>query len=791
MIKDGFNDIKITNDSQTKGVEFGPTQKTEFSEQGETQLHRSAYNPNLVKKANTTTNIETTTTAEAIAPASEATVIASSTTASTIAATTTSIAVVASTVAVTAISVVTGISISLHDYQFQFNSFLVTSDSLTYELLVVDNKNRPDDRPYEQYEEGYYPDEHLDEEDYKEPLTLRVYNNDYDYSIGVWLDYPNYGSFSNLKLHESYHIVLSENRYGGEILFDEEFVTQENAGVTSFYVSGQANSKDNTIELYVDYIDEINALSDFTLTIKNDDKELAIPFETKYGWQTVSLGDNEIEYSKTYDYTFSYRNNGDVYEYSSGTVTFYDTFSGESTFREMIWDKTANFKEHTFDIQLDYVDDYDAYDQFVLSFFMEDSGLEIAIPLYKTTDVQTIETDLYDISLSNTYSYELSCLYYGEQTILDSGEVAFTDNSGAVVQFNGLIFNETANFDKRTFDLQLDYQDDLDYLYGFKFTLTDLETSESMEFNLNKTTDVQTFDVSETLNSGAETETIYRIDVVEHQMMYSFEYWNMDQQIIVESGKEFKFKNSLVSTFIDFESPYDFVSNTNDGPFMLPVKFVFDDAAHVYNDFNVVIMVDDEQAGHLVFEEQNAQPYWQYGTYVADNEMFSAEDLTETLQEIKVIISTILPETEENPEGEVTVWSQPATFTLNEKTEVYDATVVNNKIYYGMFEINVLPVYAGAPDNIECQLIIECQTGNTYTCNLFLQEKMVYCNALLTECEEGFNEEEFGNDFAEPVKISLRYCTLSYETGDVTGDPIKSDYQTLVLYDSFKFELSA
>ena len=106
-----------------------------------------------------------------------------------------------------------------------------------------------------------------------------------------------------------------------------------------------------------------------------------------------------------------------------------------------------------------------------------------------------------------------------------------------------------------------------------------------------------------------------------------------------------------------------------------------------------------------------------------------------------------------------------------------------------MYEIDVLPVFGGGPDEFECQLIIECQTGNKYTCNLFLQEKMLYCNVLLTECEEGFNEEEFTNDFTEPVKISLRYCTLTYDSD--LDDYVKSDYTTIVLHDSFKFELSA
>ncbi len=784
MIKDEFNNVEVKNESAIEKAEFGRTQKTEFSEQGKVENH-SSKKPSLPKESTSVSETSVTTAAPTV------TTVASSATASSIAATSTSVVVVATTVAVTAISVVTGISVSLHDYEYKFNSFLVTSDSLSYELLIIDNKNRPDDRPYEEYEE--YPSyDHPSEKEYKEPFTIRVYNTDYDYSLSAWLDEPNYGTFTGLKFNEKYRIVLSENRYGGEVLFDEEFTTKKGAGITDFYISSGYNSHTQTIETYVNYVDELDALSDFTLNLTDGSNKLTLPLNKQNGWQTLDIGDFEINTSSEYDYTFTYKYNEEVKEHTSGKVVFYDTFSGESKFNGFIFDKTANFINKTFDVQLDFVDDYDVYDNFVLSFFMDDSALDISIPLEKTTDVQTINAEDNDIALSNTYTYQLTCLYNGETMILDSGEVTFIDNSGAIVEFNGLIFDKTANFDNRTFDVKLDYRDDLDYLYGFEFTLEDLETKQSKTFNLEKTDEVQTLSVNETSGTNEYDEPIYLIDVVEHEMQYSFKYWNVDQEIIVVDQEIFNFKNSLVSQFFDIDTTYDFVSETSDGPFMLPIKFDYDDAAHIYSDFMVTFTVEDEEVGYLMFEGSSVQKYWQYGTYQAVDDLMMAEDLTETSSPVMMNISALVPETDENPTGLMHLMSKEVNLTMNTTKAIYGATVVNDYIYYGSYEITILPIYSGPSDEIECTLIIETATGKTYTCNVNLDEKGLYTNVLLTECEN-FNEEEFGQDFEEPVKLSLKYCTLTYDDNGTStmSEPIKSEYYTLVLYDSFKFNLSA
>ena len=716
MRNDEFNKVEITNEKQLRGIEFGKTQKFETTSQKENKSPKGELNEKYVGKTirkQTEVNVQYTNKTTVSSHGSAT--VTSSTTATSVAATTASVATAASVVAVTAIAVGTGISVALHDYQYNFNSFVVSSDSLSYELYVTDlNNKRPDGRRYEEYkaeeeenrEDLVTEDEVPEEEKTKEelpdeepPLTLRVYNDNYSYSIPTYLELVNKGSFANLEPDQMYHVSLTENRFGGETIFDKAFRTQKE--------------------------------------------------ETRV-----------------------------------------------SEFKEFVFDKTANFMTRRFDVRLDYVDDFDAYSDFVLSFIYifdepvsseeESEGFTVDIPLKKTTEVQTVDLDGYEVSLDESYKYRLTCNYYGEKKTLDEGSVTFTDISGAVTEFHELIFDKTANFDTRAFKVQLDYQDDLYYMYGFEFTLTDLETEVERAFSLIPTTDVQEIAVDEISGYDDDNEPIYAIDVVNHRMKYSFKYMIKNEEFIVVQDEEFKFKNSLVSTFYGIETPYDFIAELTDGPFYLPIKFNFDDAAHVYQGFMVTIIVDDAEAGYLMFEGDTVTHHdWMYGSFYGPNgtPVNPAQFVGSNIQ-IKVAASMLNVDAEENGGPDIIeqdlYMEDHVTFTVNQNKEIYGARIVYNTIYMGSIEIPVSPVYSGEPDDYEVQIIFECQSGNTYTCNLDLPNRGNYTYVLVRECEEGFSDEQASADFAYPVKVSMKYRLIG-----------QTDYTTMVLYESFVFELSA
>ena len=705
MRNDEFNNIVITNEKQVSGLEFGKTQKTETSSQKENKLPEGELNEKYVGKTirkQTEVNVQYANKATAPAHGSTTVTTTSATTASSVAATSASVVTAASVVAVTAIAVGTGISVTLHDYDYKINSFEIGSNYLVCDLFIMDNK-RPDDEPYERYWYGEEMDRETEEDDSSKkeeerPFVLRVYNDVYECSYEAKLGLCEW-YFDELEPDQKYHIALSEKRFGGETLFDEVFRTKKE--------------------------------------------------ETRV-----------------------------------------------SEFREFVFDKTANFINRTFDVQLDFVDDYDLYSDFVLTFIYmfdepissdhpEEEGHRIDIPLEKTTEVQTIDLDGIEISLSESYKYRLSCKYDGEEKVLDEGEVTFTDISGAVTEFHELIFDKTANFDTRTFEVQLDYQDDLYYMYGFEFTLTDLETEQERTYYLLQTTDVQEIAVDEISGYDDDNMPIYPIDIVNHRMKYSFKYMIQDEEHIVVEGEEFKFKNSLVSTFSGIETPYDFVSDLTDGPFYLPIKFNFDDAAHVYQGFMVTIIVDDAEAGYLMFEGDTVTHDWMYGSFYGPNGTpVNPEQFTGSNIQIKVSASVLNVDAEENGGPDIIeqdlYMEDHVTFTVNQNKEIYGARIVYNTIYMGSIEIPVSPVYSGEPDDYEVQIIFECQSGNTYTCNFDLPNRGNYTYVIIRECEEGFTDEQASADFAYPVKVSMKYRLTN-----------ATDYTTMVLYESFVFELSA
>ena len=222
MRNDEFNKIEITNDKQVSGVEFGKTQKIEFTPQKDNTVPEGDLNEKYIGKTikkKTEVNVEYMNKTPIHG---SSTVVSSSTTATNAASAVASVATAASVVAVTVVAVGTGISVALHNYQYNFNDFVVTSNSLSYELFVKDlnNEKRPDDEPYEEYDK---PREESSEES-NAPLKLRVYNEYYDFSIPTYLDY-NWGEFNNLKPEETGKNAI-EN--GGWIINNEEKVECNN-----------------------------------------------------------------------------------------------------------------------------------------------------------------------------------------------------------------------------------------------------------------------------------------------------------------------------------------------------------------------------------------------------------------------------------------------------------------------------------------------------------------------------------------------------------------------------------
>ena len=514
MIRDEFNQIEVTNDKQLLRSEFGKTQKVEFSSQNENKLPEGDLNEKYVGK---TIRKETEVNVDYInkVPSHGAqTVVTSTGTATTAAAATAGTAVAASTVAVVAIATVTGISVAIHDYKYEFKSLIISSNELRYELYVYDANLKDDE--YLSFEDQ----DQTREEEYDEitsaPFKLRVYNNNYDASQYLWDRSTNMGTFDYLVLGDTYNIVLSENRYGGEEIYKDTFVTYVNSSIVDFTVYPYTDYVEGTFDYNLDYVDDNDSISDITLEFYPldfpEETVAAFAIEKEKGYKTISaLDDNGgqiVDLNSEWGYRVSYIQNNEKKTFKEDKVAFEDYAGRKSVFNDFIFDKTANFIDNSITVTLDYVDSLGWFEDFKLtitSMFVDDIGSQGGqddyysqeISLAATNEPQTIVLNEYEIYVRDSnfkYTYSLSCLYQGQLTVLkeETEPFSFSDTSGGKSEFNGLIFDKKADFVNNTFKVRLDYVDDFNSFYGFTFHLLPEGVNAQYDFSLDPTTEEQT-----------------------------------------------------------------------------------------------------------------------------------------------------------------------------------------------------------------------------------------------------------------------------------------------------------
>ena len=603
MIRDEYNQTEVKNDQQTFKVEFGKTQKLEFSSQKDNKLPDGDLNEKYVGKTIKKTTEVNVDYVNKVPVHGTQTVVTSSASASAsaAAATASSVVAVASTVAITAVAVATGISVAIHDYQYKFSSLIISSNELRYELFVCDKKD--EDSEYLSYDDTLEIEPRQLEGSEKEtaPFTLRVYNDNYDSKQSIWLKEYNSGVFDHLELGDSYTIVLSENRYGGEVVFKDTFTTFANSSFIDFEIPGSADIEKSTFDVYVDFVDDKDLYSDFKVEFYDpnfmDETYATVSLEKQRGYQTVSVLNEDnypmIELDQEWAYKFSYVEDGNEVNFKEGKAKFSDAQGRESKFNEFVFDKTANYVNNTIEVRLDYADSFNWFTAFTFKltpysqdgeeYFARD---EIEIPLDVTTESQIIEMETYDISVREEFyrfTYVLEGVYRGETMVFasESELFSFTDNSNGVSEFYGFVFDKTANFLSKTFDVQLNYRDDYYYYYGFKLTLLPQGVNAQYEFTLLEENTVQTLKVD-------ESDTNYYLFSFDYEFTYTLTaYYKYDEVTLDSSDTPFKFTDISggKSEFdhIVFDGTYDMGSGE------VPVQLVYQDDFNYFTKFTLTL----------------------------------------------------------------------------------------------------------------------------------------------------------------------------------------------------------
>ena len=528
MRDDEFTNSKSNNESFIAKSEYGNVQDSEFSDSGEMHLHKAAYDASLMKQqSNGSTespSVEISSAGGASgatgAASSSGTVVSSTVSATSAAAATTGVIVIASSVAVASLGVLTGISVALHDYDFKINSFIISSNQLNYNLTIIDKEMSDDDL------EHYYDQQDMEEGKEKMPFVIRIFNNNYDSSQELFY-FEQSGVFTNLNLGDKYNLVVSENRFGGQIIYEDTFITYVNSAFMDFEFYGLSNFEDGTFQVYMDFVDEKDVLDNFTISLYYPDapEKTVASFELEEvsGTQNVSfLNENQqpvIDLTEEYGYTFSYTNDGSPVEYRSGTVSFFDMYGRSTQFNKFIYDKTVNFLDSTMEVTIDYIDYFNWYDNFVLTltahYGLDEQGNATTadtweedreISLIATNQPQTINLMEQDINYEDAlFTYVLTADYRGTNIELDREDTPFkvTDNSGAVSEFYGLEFNKTMSWKDYTMTFRLDYVDEFGYYDNFIVHMTQIYDAgeqtytDNFDIPLDSTDETQIIDVSE------------------------------------------------------------------------------------------------------------------------------------------------------------------------------------------------------------------------------------------------------------------------------------------------------
>ena len=408
------------------------------------------------------------------------------------------------------------------------------------------------------------------------------------------------------------------------------------------------------------------------------------------------------------------------------------------------------------EVILDFVDDLDQYSDFKLV-LMDDELPDEIIETYlldETTDTQTISLGSdSSLNLNRTIRYRFTYVTNGEELTIKEDTINFEDNSGAIEEFTGVIFDKTINFIDKTFNVAVEYTDELGYFSAFTFILEDLdETSNPVEFLMSNDEQTLTIDVDHEIN-------------IEHHLHYSFRYYDerVGEEVTID-GEDFYFENNAFT----FESSLDFTHDASDPTggtgsdigdsepvYMLPAKLTFDSRYEDLNGLEVQLLDENNEAlGWLACVDDPSDSRWHY--YIFNS--YSGDSIDVVMNKAVTIEVTILNSEEER----LTIYHKTVNFTKDETTQIFDLFIDEPNVIAGDYLLMYRPIYSGnSEDIIDPELVIET-SDKTYTYSIFLNGLNGSDTiALSNPIEMNFDETTVDDEFSSPVKISVIYHTSS------------------------------
>lgn len=449
MKNDEFNYIKVTNDQEIYGKEYGKTTSSEYFSQSENKTVKDELNEN--KEQNTENqkeeerlenkrresetqkseqNTEATSSGSSSGSSSSGSsngVSGGAASASAGAATAApAIAVAASTVAVAAVAISIGMPVVANNGAIVELASLVANDSSVHYSLVLKNTELDNFSAYVESRSG----------DYLSRQQIKPGDNE--------------GDFEGLSPDVEYRFVVKEDGDLGRVLTYEIFTTEGvnpgpepeptyDAVINTYEFSRTLDEDFNTV-ITLEYEDESNMLSDFELYLRDEisyeryqdykeqeeqgltpsqpSKDIVydhtFPIEKKNGEQILSLMDEEfyVDIYTPYYYELRYTKNGNKIIHSS------DEFNFESPSSDgKVNGITSDFgltPSNLFKLTLDYENiDFDLYLELSMDNPRGEERLTGHVPLELTTEEQVVNLNLIDNPMmsdwiSTDYIYNIS-----------------------------------------------------------------------------------------------------------------------------------------------------------------------------------------------------------------------------------------------------------------------------------------------------------------------------------------------------------------------------------------------
>lgn len=335
------------------------------------------------------------------------------------------------------------------------------------------------------------------------------------------------GNTSNIVLEDtafSYTLTYKERGETKSVESEQPMVFEDVSGAVQEFrgitIHENANFIEKCFYVTLDFDNDYLHFSNFTLMLSCQNQPMmTFDLRATTEKQTIYLKDATIEgghpsdelletliLDETFGYVLTYLNKGDLVQVDSqNPVTFYDESGAVSEFRGIVFDPEANYLNKTFSVTLDMDNDYGYFSSFRLQ-IAKQGNCQLFYDLAPTTSKQTLEVlnpDDYestsgqlltDYNMHGTFSYKFT--YYDRKqgkTIESTGNVTFTDNSGAKQEFRGITFDSQADFKDAIIYVTLDFDNELNEFRSF---YVDLKfESYVLSFELEATTEKQAVDL--------------------------------------------------------------------------------------------------------------------------------------------------------------------------------------------------------------------------------------------------------------------------------------------------------